>query len=279
MSSTKVTVNTIFSMKKAGQKIAMVTAYDYTMSKIISGTDIDMILVGDSLGNVMLGYTSTIPVTMEEMIHHASAVVRGNGNAMVVCDMPFMSYQACERDAMINAGRLLKETGCDAVKMEGGAELAPLIRKMVGAGIPVVGHIGLTPQSINTLGGYSVQGKTPLAAQKLLDDARALEDAGVFALVLECVPEKLAEFITGKLNLAATVGIGAGAGCDGQVLVCSDLLGMTQGRVPKFVKKFANIQEVAATAFSQYASEVKSAAFPSVEQSYAMDESILEQIQ
>ena len=278
MSSVKVTVNTVAAMKKAKQKIAMVTAYDYTMAKIIANTDIEMILVGDSLGNVMLGYTSTIPVTMEEMIHHASAVVRGNGNAMVVCDMPFMSYQTCERDAMINAGRLLKETGCDAVKMEGGAELAPLIRKMTAAGIPVVGHIGLTPQYVNTLGGFLVQGKDKAAAQKLLDDARALEEAGVFALVLECVPDKLAALITENLENTVTIGIGAGSATDGQVLVSTDLLGMTQGRIPKFVKKFINIQELAASAFNQYASEVKTQEFPSVEQSYHMDDEILKEI-
>ena len=279
MPSAKVTVNTISSMKQAGTPIAMVTAYDYTMAKIISNTEIDMILVGDSLGNVMLGYPSTVPVTLEEMIHHASAVVRGNGNAMVVCDMPFMSYQVSHEEGMRSAGRIMKETLCDAVKLEGGSEVAPLVRKMVSAGIPVVGHIGLTPQYANVLGGYKVQGKNEQTARKLIQDALALEEAGAFAIVLECVPAKLAELITSRLHTAASIGIGGGAGCDGQVLVCMDLLGMTQGHVPKFVKNFAGLNEIMTDAFNRYSAEVKSKKFPAAEHSFNMNEDILSRLQ
>ncbi len=279
MPDKKVTVNTVAAMKKGGIPITMVTAYDFTMARIVSAADIDMILVGDSLGNVMLGYAGTVPVTMDEMIHHAAAVVRGNGNALVVGDMPFMSYQADEAEAMRNAARFLKEAGCDAVKLEGGAEYAPLVRRMVTAGIPVVGHIGLTPQSVKVLGGYGVQGKTAAAAEKLLSDALALEAAGAFAIVLECVPAELAALVTGRLKTAVSIGIGAGSGCDGQVLVCTDLLGMTSGHVPKFVRRFADLNRIMTDAFNSYAAEVRKRTYPAGEESFSLpDVSVLEKL-
>ena len=225
----QITTAVIKQMKQNGEPVTMVTAYDYAMAKNVCEAGIEMILVGDSLGNVVLGYNSTVPVTMDEMIHHTKAVMRaaqGSGT-MVVGDMPFMSYQASVVDGMYNAARFLKETGCAAVKLEGGAEVCELVQKLTQAGIPVVGHIGLTPQSVNQLGGFKVQGKSAEAAQKLLDDARALEQAGAFAIVLECVPEALAAKVTENLETAATIGIGAGKYCDGQVLVCNDLLGLS----------------------------------------------------
>lgn len=231
-----VTVNTIREMKQKGESITMITAYDVAMARNVNEAEIDMILVGDSLGNVVLGYNSTIPVTMDDMIHHTKAVMRGNNTALVIGDMPFMSYQADIKDAIYNAGRFLKETGCTAVKLEGGSEVAPLVKRLVEAGIPVCAHIGLTPQSVNQLGGYKVQGKEVAAAQKLVDDAKALEEAGAFACVLECVPAALAAKITKELHTMATIGIGAGNECDGQVLVCNDLLGVSTGFTPKFVK-------------------------------------------
>lgn len=233
----QITTAAIKQMKQNGEPVTMVTAYDYAMAKNVCEAGIEMILVGDSLGNVVLGYNSTVPVTMDEMIHHTKAVMRaaqGSGT-MVVGDMPFMSYQASVVDGMYNAARFLKETGCAAVKLEGGAEVCELVQKLTQAGIPVVGHIGLTPQSVNQLGGFKVQGKSAEAAQKLLDDARALEQAGAFAIVLECVPEALAAKVTENLKTAATIGIGAGKYCDGQVLVCNDLLGYTDGFAPNLL--------------------------------------------
>lgn len=273
-----ITVSTIREMKQQGQPITMITAYDVAMSRNVNEAGIDMILVGDSLGNVVLGYNSTIPVTMEDMLHHTKAVMRGNKTALVVGDMPFMSYQADIVDGIYNAARFLKETGCHAVKLEGGAEVAPLVKRLVEAGIPVCAHIGLTPQSVNQLGGYKVQGKDEIAAQKLIDDAKALEAAGAFACVLECVPAKLAAKITQELTKMATIGIGAGNGCDGQVLVCNDLLGVTDGFSPKFVKKYANIHQITIDAVKKYIDDVKNRQFPSEEHTFKIDDAILHKL-
>lgn len=278
MAGKKITVATIREMKQQGEPITMLTAYDVAMARNVSEAGVEMILVGDSLGNVMLGYESTVPVTMEEMLHHTKAVMRGCGNALVVGDMPFMSYQASMVDGMYNAARFLKETGCTAVKLEGGAEVAPLVAKLVQAGIPVCAHIGLTPQSVNQLGGFKVQGKDMVAAQKLLEDARALEAAGAFACVLECVPAALAAKITAELHTMATIGIGAGNGCDGQVLVCNDLLGVSNGFCPKFVKKYADVHTITVEAVKGYIADVKSRAFPAAEHTFKIDDSVLEKL-
>lgn len=273
-----VTVNTIREMKQKGEPITMITAYDVAMARNVNEAEIDMILVGDSLGNVVLGYNSTIPVTMDDMIHHTKAVMRGNNTALVIGDMPFMSYQADIKDAIYNAGRFLKETGCTAVKLEGGSEVAPLVKRLVEAGIPVCAHIGLTPQSVNQLGGYKVQGKEVAAAQKLVDDAKALEEAGAFACVLECVPAALAAKITKELHTMATIGIGAGNECDGQVLVCNDLLGVSTGFTPKFVKKYANLHDETVNAVKAYIADVKARRFPAEEHAFKIDDSVLEKL-
>lgn len=273
-----VTVNTIREMKQKGEPITMITAYDVAMARNVNEAEIDMILVGDSLGNVVLGYNSTIPVTMDDMIHHTKAVMRGNNTALVIGDMPFMSYQADIKDAIYNAGRFLKETGCTAVKLEGGSEVAPLVKRLVEAGIPVCAHIGLTPQSVNQLGGYKVQGKEVAAAQKLVDDAKALEEAGAFACVLECVPAALAAKITKELYTMATIGIGAGNECDGQVLVCNDLLGVSTGFTPKFVKKYANLHDETVNAVKAYIADVKARRFPAEEHTFKIDDSVLEKL-
>ncbi len=276
----QITTAAIKQMKQNGEPVTMVTAYDYAMAKNVCEAGIEMILVGDSLGNVVLGYNSTVPVTMDEMIHHTKAVMRaaqGSGT-MVVGDMPFMSYQASVVDGMYNAARFLKETGCAAVKLEGGAEVCGLVQKLTQAGIPVVGHIGLTPQSVNQLGGFKVQGKSAEAAQKLLDDARALEQAGAFAIVLECVPEALAAKVTESLKTAATIGIGAGKYCDGQVLVCNDLLGYTGGFCPKFVKHYADLHSEMVSAFKAYAADVKARSFPAAEHTFKIDDEVLEKL-
>lgn len=276
----QITTAVIKQMKQNGEPVTMVTAYDYAMAKNVCEAGIEMILVGDSLGNVVLGYNSTVPVTVDEMIHHTKAVMRaaqGSGT-MVVGDMPFMSYQASVVDGMYNAARFLKETGCAAVKLEGGAEVCELVQKLTQAGIPVVGHIGLTPQSVNQLGGFKVQGKSAEAAQKLLDDARALEQAGAFAIVLECVPEALAAKVTESLKTAATIGIGAGKYCDGQVLVCNDLLGYTDGFCPKFVKRYADLHSEMAAAFKAYAADVKARSFPAAEHTFKIDDEVLEKL-
>lgn len=273
-----VTVNTIREMKQKGEPITMITAYDVAMARNVNEAEIDMILVGDSLGNVVLGYNSTIPVTMDDMIHHTKAVMRGNNTALVIGDMPFMSYQADIKDAIYNAGRFLKETGCTAVKLEGGSEVAPLVKRLVEVGIPVCAHIGLTPQSVNQLGGYKVQGKEVAAAQKLVDDAKALEEAGAFACVLECVPAALAAKITKELHTMATIGIGAGNECDGQVLVCNDLLGVSTGFTPKFVKKYANLHDETVNAVKAYIADVKARRFPAEEHTFKIDDSVLEKL-
>jgi 3-methyl-2-oxobutanoate hydroxymethyltransferase len=269
-----VTINQIKEMKQNGEKIAMLTAYDYVTAKIVDEAGVPLILVGDSLGMVMLGYDSTIPVTLEVMLHHTKAVVRGTKNALVVGDMPFMTYQISAEEAIRNAGRFLQETGCKAVKLEGGVTMAEKVRKIVDCGIPVMGHIGLTPQSINQLGGHRIQGKTPEAARRLLEDAIALEKAGAFAVVLETVPAPLATLITKKISIP-TIGIGAGAGCDGQVQVINDILGSYTDFVPKHAKQYAKIASIMADAISQYQSEVKAGKFPTEAQSFPMDERIL----
>ena len=274
----QITTATIKQMKQNGEPITMVTAYDYAMAKNVCEAGIEMILVGDSLGNVVLGYNSTVPVTMDEMIHHTKAVMRGAQGALVVGDMPFMSYQASLVDGMYNAARFLKETGCAAVKLEGGSEVCELVHKLTQAGIPVVGHIGLTPQSVNQLGGFKVQGKSAEAAQKLLDDARSLEQAGAFSIVLECVPELLAKKVTESLPTAATIGIGAGKYCDGQVLVCNDLLGFTDVFCPKFVKRYADVHGEIVNAVKNYITDVKSRSFPAAEHTFKIDDDVLEKL-
>ena len=257
----KNTVVTIQEAKKRGEKITMLTAYDYSMAKLIDESGINMILVGDSLGMVMLGYEDTLSVTMEDMIHHTKAVTRGAKNALIVADMPFMSYQASVYDAVCNAGRLMKEGRAQAVKLEGGKEVFPQIEAITKASIPVVAHLGLTPQSLNVFGGFKVQGKSEEAAKKLIEDAKGAEAAGAVAVVLECVPAKLAELISKQINIP-TIGIGAGAGCDGQVLVYHDLLGLFDKFVPKFVKVYKEIGSEIAAGIGQYIAEVKSGAFP-----------------
>ena len=273
----KNTVLTLQQAKDENKKITMLTAYDYSTARLIDEAGVNMILVGDSLGNVMLGYEDTVSVTMEDMIHHGAAVARGAKNAMVVVDMPFMSYQTSVYDALTNAGRLMKEARANAVKLEGGVDVCPQIKAIVSAGIPVVAHIGLTPQSVNAFGGHKVQGKNEVAAKKLLEDALAVEAAGAFAVVIEGVPAKLAELITQRLSVP-TIGIGAGAACDGQVLVYQDMLGMYADFTPKFVKKFANVGEVMKAAFARYIEEVGSGAFPSEEHCYAIDSEIIEKL-
>jgi len=270
----RVTIGQIKEMKPRGEKIAMLTAYDYTTAKIVDEVGIPLILVGDSLGMVVLGYESTIPVTIEVMLHHTKAVVRGTQRAMVIGDMPFMTYHVSMEDALRNAGRFIQEAGAQAIKLEGGVTVAEKIRGIVNCGIPVMGHIGLTPQSIHQLGGYKIQGKTPEAAARLLEDAKAVEEAGAFAIVLETVPTQLATLITQKLSIP-TIGIGAGAGCDGQVQVINDILGSFTEFVPKHAKQYAKIADVARKAITQYNDEVASGAFPTDKQGFTMDESIL----
>lgn len=270
----KTTVADFAKMKVRGEKISMVTAYDYSTAKLVDQAGINSILVGDSLGNVMLGYPDTVSVTMEDMIHHSSAVMRGVKDALVICDMPFMSYQASIYDAVVNAGRLLKEGRANAVKLEGGVEFKEHVRAIVNASIPVCGHIGMTPQSVNAFGGFKVQGKTIREAQKLVDDALALEEAGAFAIVLECVPKALAQYISGIVSVP-TIGIGAGDGCDGQVLVYHDMLSIYSDFSPKFVKKYADIGNTVIEALKNYDREVKSGVFPSDENSYAIDENVM----
>ena len=273
----KNTVGTFRAMKEKGEKISMLTAYDYSTAKLVDQAGVNSILVGDSLGNVMLGYGDTIPVTVEEMIHHGAAVVRGAQNALVVIDMPFMSYQTSIYDAVVNAGRIMKETRCAAVKLEGGVEVADHIRAITQASIPVCAHIGMTPQSINAFGGFKVQGKTSVQAKKLLEDAKAVEEAGAFAVVLECVPTPLARLVSEKLSIP-TIGIGAGDGCDGQVLVYADMLAMFSDFRPKFVRTFGNVGELMTRAFKEYDAAVKDGSFPAPEEGYKMDESILDEL-
>lgn len=275
MPKKKLTVPDIVAMKAAGEKITVLTAYDVSFARLIEAAEIEVVLVGDSLGNVVLGYTSTVPVTMEEMLHHARAVGRGVERALLVGDMPFMSYQSSEYDALVNAGRFLKEAGCDAVKLEGGVEICPTVRALVRAGIPVMGHIGLTPQTAGQLGGYKVQGKDVASARRLLAEAQALEAAGAFAVVLECVPAQLSEMITKEVGIP-TIGIGAGVHCDGQVLVTHDLLGMFEKFVPSFVKAYANLAPQIKAAFAAYRDEVKSGTYPDSDHSFSMQVEVAE---
>ncbi len=274
----KKTVKTFAQAKSNGEKITMLTAYDYTTASLIDEAGIDCILVGDSLGNVILGYNDTTAVTMEDMIHHSAAVARGAKNAFVLVDMPFMSYQTSAYDAVVNAGRLVKEGRAEAVKLEGGAEVCDAIRKITNAGIPVMAHLGLTPQSVNAFGGYKVQGRDELSARKLIDDALAVQQAGAFAVLLECVPAKLAAIVTKKLDVP-TIGIGAGHECDGQVLVYQDMLGMFPDYTPKFAKKFGDIGNAMKQAFTAYINETKSASFPSEEHTFKIDEDIIARLE
>ena len=272
-----VTVSTFLKMKAEGKKISMITAYDYTTARLVDESGIDSILVGDSLGNVMLGLGDTVSVTMEDMIHHGAAVARGTKNALVVVDMPFMSYQSSVYDAVVNAGRLLKEARAHAVKLEGGVDVADRIRAIVDCQIPVCAHIGLTPQGINALGGFKVQGKTADSARKLLEDAHAVEEAGAFAVVLEAIPAELAERVSAELTIP-TIGIGAGAGCDGQVLVNQDMLGMFHDFTPKFVRRFAEVGDVMLEAYRAYDAAVKDGSFPAAEHTYAAPAGVLENL-
>jgi 3-methyl-2-oxobutanoate hydroxymethyltransferase len=260
----KITTRTFLRKKQRGQVITMLTAYDYPTALAVDQAGIDSILVGDSLGMVVLGYDNTLPVTMDDMLHHCRAVARGARYALLVGDMPFMSYQISVEQAVGNAGRFLQEAGMDAVKLEGGRERAGAVQAIVAAGIPVMGHLGLTPQSVHQLGGFRAQGRTAAAARRLLDDARILQEAGCFALVLETVPARLATWISRQLDIP-TIGIGAGAGCDGQVLVTHDLLGLFDRFTPKFVKKYANLHGEMARAFSAYLAEANARTFPASE--------------
>lgn len=264
MNKDKVTATTLIDMKKRGEKIVVLTAYDYSMAKILNEAGIDVILVGDSLGMVKLGYENTLPVTVDDICYHARAVKRGNSSALIVADMPFMSYEASPRDAVNRAGDLVKNGGAEAVKVEGGAEYADTVKAIIKAKIPVMGHIGLTPQAIHRMGGFKVQGRGEKAAQKLVADAKALAKAGVFAMVLEGLPEALAARITKSVPVP-TIGIGAGAGCDGQVLVIDDILGIYSDFKPRFVKRYANLRPQILDAVKQYRREVKEGSFPDAE--------------
>lgn len=273
----KNSVATFQKMKNEGTKISMLTAYDYSTAKLVDEAGINSILVGDSLGMVMLGYEDTLSVTMEDMIHHTAAVARGAKNALIIGDMPFMSYETSVEQAVMNAGRLMKEGRANAVKLEGGVRVAEQISAITKAGIPVCAHIGLTPQSVNAFGGFKVQGKSAEAAQQLIEDALAIQEAGAFAVVLECVPAKLAAIISEKLTIP-TIGIGAGAGCDGQVLVYQDMLALFSDFKPKFVKHFGTIGAQMTAAFKAYDEEVKAGTFPAEEHTFKIDEEVLEKL-
>ncbi|MBI2939533.1 MAG: 3-methyl-2-oxobutanoate hydroxymethyltransferase [Chloroflexi bacterium] len=271
----RVTISQIKEMKRKGERIPMLTCYEYTMARIFDGLGVPMLLVGDSLGMVVLGYETTVPVTLDEMLHHTAAVARGAKRALIVGDMPFMTYHTSPADALRNAARMLQEGGAQAVKLEGGIVVAETVRRLTDAGIPVMGHIGLTPQSVNQLGGYRVQGRSVPAARRLIEDARALEQAGVFCMVLETVPAALAKAITGLVHVP-TIGIGAGPDCDGQVQVTYDLLGLFDDFVPKHAKRYARLAEEIRTAVSAYVGEVRDGAFPTGEHGFTMDAAALE---
>ncbi len=273
----RLTINKLIEMKQRGEKFSMLTAYDYSTARIVDEAGVPLILVGDSLGMVMLGYDSTIPVTIEEMLHHTRAVSRAVKNALVVGDMPFMTYHTSVEDALRNAGRFLQEGGCQTVKLEGGEVVAEKVSRIVAAGIPVMGHLGYTPQSTHQLGGPKAIGKSVEAAEKLIRDAKALEEAGAFSIVLELVPAPLARLVTEKVNIP-TIGIGAGKDCDGQVQVIHDLLGLIADFVPKHARQYARLHETMKAAITQYISEVKEGTFPAEENSPKMDEGILEQL-
>ncbi len=270
MNRSKVTIQNLSDKKDKGEKITMLTAYDFYTAAMIDQAGIDLILVGDSVGNVVLGYDSTVPVTMDEMIHHCKAVRRGIQYAFLVGDLPFMSYNISHEEAIRNSGRLIKEAGCDAVKLEGGSEVAPVVKAIVEAGIPVCGHIGVTPQTATKLSGFRVQGKDTETAKKLIESAKALEEAGAFILVLECVQDAIAAQITKTISIP-TIGIGAGPDCDGQVLVTNDLLGLYEKFIPKFVKQYVNLAPMIKQAVSDYIQEVKSGAFPGPEHTFHMN--------
>ncbi len=269
MESQKVTIASLQKKKETGKKITMMTAYDYPTAGLVDQAGIDTTLVGDSLGMVMLGYESTVPVTMDEMIHHSKAVVRGTTNSFVIGDMPFMSYHISIEDAIQNAGRFIKEAGCDCVKLEGGSEMAHVVKAIVDAGIPVCGHIGLTPQTATKLSGYNVQGKDSDSAKELIQSAKDLESAGAFIVVMECIPDLLAARITAELKIP-TIGIGAGKDCDGQVLVYHDLVGLFERFTPKFVKQYVNLAPQIRDALVQFKKDVDSGVFPGPEHSFAM---------
>jgi 3-methyl-2-oxobutanoate hydroxymethyltransferase len=277
MDRKKITPVDIQTMKNEGRRISMLTAYDYPMALLEDRAGIEIILVGDSLGMTVLGYENTIPVTMDEMIHHTKAVTRGAKYALIIGDMPFMSYNTSEREAILNAGRFIKEGGADAVKLEGGASVKDIVRAIVKAGIPVMGHIGLTPQTISMLGGFKVQGKDAQAAERIINDALLLEDAGAFSVLLEAIPAPIAKRITERLRVP-TIGIGAGVYCDGQVLVVHDMLGLFDRFTPKFVKRYVNLSELMLKAFASYKEEVLKGEFPTDEQSYRIDEKELNKI-
>jgi 3-methyl-2-oxobutanoate hydroxymethyltransferase len=278
MAMGRLSIHKLREWKAQDQRFAMITAYDYPSARLVEQAGIPIILVGDSLGSVVLGYESTIPVTMDDILYHTRAVVRATEKAIVVADMPFMSYQANADDAVRNAGRLLQEGGATAVKLEGGAYVAPLVRRMVESGIPVMGHVGLTPQSVNQFGGHKVQGKTPAAAAKLLNDARALEEAGAFAIVLETIPAPLAKMVTERLTIP-TIGIGAGPHCDGQVQVLHDMLGIYDDRRPlRHAKRYAVLGETIREAVRSYIGEVEGGAFPAAEHSFEMDTCALNEL-
>ena len=267
----RITTTHLLKMKKKAEKIVVLTAYDYPTAALVDEAGVDVVLVGDSLGMVVLGYDSTIPVTLDDMIHHTKAVVRGTKRALVVTDMPFMTYQSGSADALRNAGRVLQDGGAVAVKLEGGEEVCPQVHALVEAGIPVVAHIGLTPQHINVFGGYKLQGREEASARKLISDAKALEHAGAFAIVLECIPEDVAATITGSIEIP-TIGIGAGVHCDGQVLVLHDMLGIAGKVRPRFVKQYAQLGEAIRKAAEQFAEEVRQEKFPTPEHSFISDE-------
>ncbi len=274
MGNNKFTTSSFLKAKKDGKKITMLTAYDYTTAKLLDEAGIDSLLVGDSLGMVMLGYESTLQVTVDDIIHHTKAVVRGAKRSMVVADMPFLSYHISIEESVRNAGRLIQEGGASAVKLEGGANIIDMVKAIVRAQIPVMGHLGLTPQSINVFGGYKIQGTNLEQIEKMIEDAELLQQAGVFAIVLECVPAKVATLISERLQIP-TIGIGAGAGCDGQVLVSQDMLGMYADLKPKFVKEYAQVGNAIKDACKQYMSEVEGQAFPSEDHSFHIDHEIL----
>ncbi len=272
---TRLTIRDIQAMKDKGEKIVMVTAYEYTMAQIVDAAGVDLVLVGDTLGMVVLGYDSTLPVTMEDMLHHIRPVVRGTQRALVIGDMPFMSYQVNADEALRNAGRFMQQGGCQAVKLEGGRTVAETARRIAEAGIPVMGHIGLTPQSVHAFGGFRVQGREVEAARSLIDDALSLQDAGCFAVVLELMPAALSVLISKKLRVP-TIGIGAGAGCDGQVQVFHDMLGLYREFTPKHAKRYVDLSEIIRPAFAKYVDEVRRGDFPTEKESFKMDGAVIE---
>jgi 3-methyl-2-oxobutanoate hydroxymethyltransferase len=273
----RLTTLALKEMKQKKEKIAMITAYDYPTAQLVDEAGSETILVGDSLGMVVLGYKDTLSVTLDDMIHHGKAVVRGSERAFVIIDMPFLTYEISAEEALRNAGRVIQQTGAQGVKVEGGTEIAAAVKSITEAGIPVVGHLGLTPQSVGQLGGFKVQGKTPAVARKIIEDALALEEAGAFMVVLECIPWQLAEIVTEKVSIP-TIGIGAGKYCDGQVLVFHDVMGLYTGRRPKFVKQYAPARETMLKGVSGYISELKDGSFPAEQHSYTMSEETLAEV-